>query len=405
MSSTELQVAAYRPCPGPEVAGKPRRAEGGNRLAVLDGLRGIAILSVMLYHFKLFGIEEWSGQWEHVYSQWAGIGWAGVDLFFVLSGFLITGILYQSREKVHYYRNFYARRTVRIFPLYYASLVLFFFAAPLVLGWMHKSDLLGQFAGRQAQGFAWLYLVNWQMGFALAPVSLLMQHYWSLSIEEQFYLVWPFLVLRLERRNLMKLCGGLVVLSFALRVVFHLLDMERAAYMATFCRMDSLAIGAVLALCRQAEGEWRTVRRMALPVAALSASGLALIVALTQTTAHGLWMQTFGFSLLGLFFGGCLVMSLGLAEGGTAYRLTASPVLRFFGKYSYCLYICHQPLIILMARSGFNGTRLSGALHSRILAIMAVNGVALSLTVAAALISWHLFEKQFLKLKELPQLQ
>jgi peptidoglycan/LPS O-acetylase OafA/YrhL len=405
MGSCELHVAANHPRREQEITGEPRRAGGVTRLAVLDGLRGIAILSVMLYHFKLFGIEEWSGRWEHVYSQWAGIGWAGVDLFFVLSGFLITGILYQSRDRLHYYRNFYARRTVRIFPLYYASLVLFFFAAPLVLGWMHKSDLLGQFAGRQGQWFAWLYLVNWQMGFAIAPVSLLMQHYWSLSIEEQFYLVWPFLVLRLERRRLMKVCGGLVVLSFALRVVFHQLDMERAAYMATFCRMDSLAIGAVLALCRQADGEWRMVRRVAPLLAALSASGLALIVALTQTTAHGIWMQTFGFSLLGFFFGSCLVLALGLPEGGAAYRLTASPVLRFFGKYSYCLYICHQPFIILMARAGLNGTRLTGVLHSRILAILAVNGVALCLTVAAALISWHLFEKQFLKLKELPQLQ
>jgi peptidoglycan/LPS O-acetylase OafA/YrhL len=388
-----------------EIAAKPERTKGGNRLPVLDGLRGIAILSVMLYHFKLFGIEEWSGQWEHVYSQSAGMGWAGVDLFFVLSGFLITGILYESRGKLHYYRTFYARRTVRIFPLYYASLVLFFVAVPLVLGWLHKSELLGQFAGRQQQAYAWLYLLNWQMGFAVAPVSLLMQHYWSLSIEEQFYLVWPFLVLRLERRKLMKLCGGLVVLSFVLRVVFHQLDMERAAYMATFCRMDSLAIGAMLALCRQDAGDWLRVKRAAPSLAMLSAAGVALIVALTQTTAHGLWMQTFGFTLLGMFFGSCLVMALELTKGGMAYRLTASPLLCFFGTYSYCLYVCHQPLIILMARSGFNASRLTAVLHSRVLAILAVNGVALALTVAVALASWHLFEKQFLKLKELPQLQ
>jgi peptidoglycan/LPS O-acetylase OafA/YrhL len=120
-------------------ADKESRTPDG-RMPVLDGVRGVAILMVMMFHFWLFGTVPGATLWERVYSRVAGTGWIGVDLFFVLSGFLITGILYDSRGGRHYYRVFYARRTVRIFPLYYASLALFFWVIPFVLTRLHHGE-------------------------------------------------------------------------------------------------------------------------------------------------------------------------------------------------------------------------------------------------------------------------
>src|ERR1700688_4074864 len=104
------------------------------RIPVLDGLRGIAILFVMVYHFWFYGVASGHALWERVYSHAAALGWVGVDLFFVLSGFLITGILYDSRDDPHYYRVFYARRTVRIFPLFFGFLASFFGFVQMALG-------------------------------------------------------------------------------------------------------------------------------------------------------------------------------------------------------------------------------------------------------------------------------
>src|SRR5947209_5567222 len=154
------------------------------RIPVLDGLRGIAILLVMTYHFWLYGITSGHTIWEGVYSHSAAVGWSGVDLFFVLSGFLITGILYDSRESVHYYRVFYARRTLRIFPLYYGFLALFCGIVPIVLGLVHHPELSPSHDSTTAKVFAGTYTLNWYEGFKGFPiVSASLRHFWSLCIE------------------------------------------------------------------------------------------------------------------------------------------------------------------------------------------------------------------------------
>src|SRR3984893_15464884 len=121
-----------------------RQCVTSRRIPGVDGLRGLAVISVLLYHFKLFAVISGSSLWERLYAGAAGIGWAGVDLFFVLSGFLITSILLQSVGNENYYRVFYFRRTVRIFPLYYATLVLFFGLAPLSMRLPHLGDEVGK---------------------------------------------------------------------------------------------------------------------------------------------------------------------------------------------------------------------------------------------------------------------
>jgi peptidoglycan/LPS O-acetylase OafA/YrhL len=382
------------------------------RIPVLDGIRGIAVLLVMVFHFWVFGVAPGTMLWERVYGGAAGMGWAGVDLFFVLSGFLITGILYDSKGSQHYFRVFYARRTVRIFPLYYASLALFFWIIPFLLVRTHHAELSIANNTPLAKLFAWSYLVNWYEGYkGFNVVALPLQHFWSLAVEEQFYLVWPLLVLTLSRRRLMALCCGLMAFGFALRAVLYGIHLPTAAYTWTFCRSDALAIGAIVALAARDSRDWKTVvkwaPRLALP--ALFAVILVRILNPLCTTGPGsspsFFMGTFAISLVGIFFGSCLAMAVCLRQESRMHRILGSSFLRFFGKYSYCLYICHVPIIVVFAKIGMNSDHLTKLLHHKLLAVVAVNGAAFAATIAIALVSWNLFEKQWLKLKDLPFLR
>lgn len=382
----------------------------GSRIPVLDGLRGIAILAVMAFHFCMFGTSAGNSVWERLYSNATSVGWAGVDLFFVLSGFLITGILYDSRSDPHYYRVFYARRTVRIFPIYYAFLTLFCGIIPFALRLFHHPELAPSLDTTTTKLFVWSYTLNWYEGFKGFPIiSASLQHFWSLSIEEQFYLAWPFLVLTLTRRRLMGLCSGLMVLAFVLRVVLLRLQLPDAAYAWTFCRTDSLAIGAMVALAARNPQDWKTIvkwaSRLTLPALGALAPLMVLQVLRPQLMSEQFLLLSLKFTLLGVFFGGCLAMAVCAREDSLTNRSLSSPFLRFFGKYSYCLYICHQPLIILMAKIGLRSDKLTGILGSKVLAIVAVNGIAFAVAIVIALASWNLFEKHWLKLKDLPFLQ
>lgn len=381
-------------------------------MPVLDGLRGIAILMVMVFHFWLFGTTTGTTLWERVYSSAAGMGWVGVDLFFVLSGFLITGILYDSRGSQHYYRVFYARRIVRIFPLYYASLALFFWIIPFLLVRLNHREFSDSHSGALAKLFVWSYLINWYEGLkGWTVVPLPLQHFWSLAIEEQFYLAWPFLVLTLARRRLMALCCGLMALGLVLRVVTYSFHLTVATYTWTICRMDSLAIGAMVALCARNPRDWKTVVKWAPLLVLASLCAIVVLRVLNPRSAAGpgvsptFPVDTLGVSLLGIFFGGCLAMAVGLRQESVMHRFLGSPFLRFFGKYSYCLYVCHVPLIAFIAKAGLNSNSLTKLLQNRFLAVVVVNGIAFAATIAIAFASWHLFEKQWLKLKDLPFLR
>ena len=169
-------------------------------LPALDGVRGLAVLGVLLLHF--IGNMQPQDALERALVTVTKYGSYGVELFFVLSGFLITGILYDARNKPHYFRNFYMRRLLRIFPLYYGVLALVFLVAPLIP--LLQGPTLDYLVERQA--WAWLYAVNiyiakhgdWSLSY--------LDHFWSLAIEEHFYLFWPLVVFLLARRP--RLCSG-----------------------------------------------------------------------------------------------------------------------------------------------------------------------------------------------------
>jgi peptidoglycan/LPS O-acetylase OafA/YrhL len=207
----------------------------------LDGIRGLAILMVMLYHLTLPPAAALDRVWAGI----ASFGWAGVDLFFVLSGFLITGILFDAKGGKHYFRNFYARRTLRIFPLYYAVMMVLLVIVPR-LPFAHAARYA---AASGDQIWYWTYLSNFALGWRhewnLGSLDLA----WSLAIEEQFYLLWPAVVFLLGRRALIGICGAVIVAALAARTALTLWGAHPIPiHVLTPCRMDSLALGALVAL-------------------------------------------------------------------------------------------------------------------------------------------------------------
>src|SRR6266849_4754306 len=179
-----------------------------SRVVELDGIRGIAILLVLALHFGLPVCPP------GILHDILGMGWAGVDLFFVLSGFLITGILLDSKGKPDYFRRFYLRRVFRILPIYYAYLIVFFHVVPVIA---HATGRLATFEyGRGDEVWYWIYLSNWRHAVNQNPH---LRHFWSLSIEEQFYIVWPLVVYLMPARILKYVCVAIAISSTLLRFV------------------------------------------------------------------------------------------------------------------------------------------------------------------------------------------
>ena len=222
------------------VAEPPPGTFGGGRSPILelDGVRGLAILLVMLFHFQ--GTRPHLVPKALVYPMI--VGWSGVDLFFVLSGFLITGILIDTRDSENYFSSFYARRVLRIVPLYLIAVFLCFrVALPLARRWGVDLDPDGSL-----EPWYWLHVSNWRSAFGrdVRPLS----HFWSLSIEEQFYVVWPAFVLWTKPRRLGAACAALAVTACALRCFAAARGAPpEALHRLTVFRIDALAIGGLLA--------------------------------------------------------------------------------------------------------------------------------------------------------------
>jgi peptidoglycan/LPS O-acetylase OafA/YrhL len=369
-------------------------ASGEKHLPVLDGIRGLAILLVLVYHQTVLVPACWL---DGAFSRIARIGWCGVDLFFVLSGFLITGVLLDSKERPRYFRNFYARRVLRIFPLYYAVLAFVFFFLPRL--YVSPTCDPAAFAGQKK--FYWLYLGNYIMkiqgGFRHEVLSVT----WSLSIEEQFYMLWPLVVFLLSRKRLLRLCAAIVVLTLVARTALVLTGSSPIPiYVLTPLRLDGLAVGALLAAYFRG-GELPadpipTARR----VVVLSGCLTALIWAIPDDYEwFGSVMQEFGYSTLAILFGAILVLAVRSEAGALTGRFFRSRALRFLGKYSYALYLFHFP-IKSWVKKGLWGpgplpTWLGSALPAQLLFYVTASLPAILL----ALLSWNLFEKRFLSLK------
>jgi peptidoglycan/LPS O-acetylase OafA/YrhL len=375
-----------------------RTSPSAKHIPALDGLRGIAVLTVMLLHFNML---EPAGVVTGALSRTFSIGWIGVDLFFVLSGFLITGILYDAKGATHYFRNFYLRRSLRIFPLYYAYLFAILIVLPLVRP--------GSMTRLEGDTWLWTYLSNVlfaRAGWEGMPEHTI--HLWSLAIEEQFYLLWPLVVFFCDRSRLIKVALATIIGATVFRVGSHFFAPDGiAGYALLPSRVDALALGGILAMVIRGEAGTANAaeigKRLLVP-------GLALIsVAVVWSFAVGLgesWMpalalqtQSFGYPGVELVSAGLIMLSVS-QSGDSAFgqKLTWQPLMTL-GKYSYGLYLMHVPVRDFIRVWFHDGDYLPRVLGSQVPAQLAVYAAGIGLSMALALISWHAFEKHFLKLK------
>ena len=385
----------------------PARATSSDadHLAALDGVRGIAILLVLVFHALLvWGIVRltFPTLWiDRFVIRVGGTGWAGVDLFFVLSGFLITRILLNARDGAGYFRVFYARRALRIFPLYYGFLILLIAILPW-LPWLR--DDAGLAALRHHQMEYWAYFFNIAASIHPFVDRGPFFHFWSLAVEEQFYLVWPFIVLVLGRRRLGVFCllciAAAPVVRFAL---LHGLVPEShgrfAAYLLMPARMDTLALGGLIAVVAMEPDLLRRAARWALPVGAISAAVVAgLYVHDGGFQAYEQKMQVFGYSAIALTFATFVTAVVG-GPPGLLQRACGHPVLTFFGKYSYALYVVHFQIMLWVMHRADDQDAIRTVFGSYLPFLLVYTLVGVGLSVGVAWLSWHLYEKQFLKLK------
>jgi peptidoglycan/LPS O-acetylase OafA/YrhL len=363
-------------------------------IPALDGIRGTAILLVLVYH--LFWSNPVTGsRLLDLLQQVRGASYCGVNLFFALSGFLITGILLDTLHSPHYFKTFYVRRSLRIFPLYYGSLlVLLLLTHPLHFSWSGWQYYYLTYTANLA---LWRSDVPLQLGF------FNIHHFWSLQVEEQFYLLWPFVLYRVRRPEVLAriaLLGCGLVLGIRIFLVamrghpgFHYIYLP---YSPTFACVDNILFGC--ALCTLLRTRWRdTILGLAPRVCAvLSAALLVIFLFNSGLDWEGrLFMPTLGFTLIGLCCGSLIAMAL--RPHSTTQHLFSTPLLRFFGRYSYGLYVFHYSIEGALSRP--LRLFLAGHLHSKGLAVLGDALVVGALSVLAALVSYHLFEVQFLRLK------
>lgn len=353
-----------------------------------DGVRAIGVGSVLLGHF-------WPVSVSKLVFQFGELAWIAVDGFFVLSGFLIAGILLDRVGRPKYFSMFYFRRTLRIFPVYYLA---------LLLGWA-----LLRFTGG---GYGYRYLIeHWgsPMWFAFYvgnirtamvgawPPSVVYDPLWSLQIEEQFYLLFPLAVAFLRRDHLRNLLVGACVLSPLLRLICYFVRPENVFLQYTLlpCHCEGLAMGALVALrIRSSRWEISKPKIGALTILLLGISAICSALSTWKTLEPSpltLFARLPGYTLASAGFT-CLLIWL-IAIRGSSYTawLRIAP-LRYLGKISYGLYVLHPIALVLMIDAARKGW---WRFHSPLLFFAAC--VCLSITVAAA--SWHCMELPILQLR------
>lgn len=366
---------------------------GTPRVAALDGLRGLAILMVLGHNFDPDG--HGSGLLVRVLTLPLDVGWTGVQLFFVLSGYLITCGLMEDQSSPHYFRSFFIRRTLRIFPLYFATLFLLLVVLPRFItlppGLAHE---------REHQVWLWLYLSNWTAPLGLGGEGL--PHFWSLAVEEQFYLIWPFVVHRRRPVEVFWISAVVVVTSLLARTGSLVTGVDpKVVYTWTIYRVDALAMGSLVASLISMPQATNRLRRNAgvvfLAGCVIWALGLIVTRGFPRLTFIS---QTLGYSLLAAMFGLMVLASVLAQQGNSAWwlRTLRSRWLGSFGKYSYALYVLHKPLHDLIGvpllQRVFGSTRIGLAASAAYI----VCATLVSLT--AAVISFHFFESHFLALKD-----
>jgi len=351
----------------------------------LDILRGLAISIVVFYHN--FGSVSFFR-----------FGWLGVDLFFVLSGFLITDILLKTRDNKFYFRNFYIRRVLRIFPLYYLVLFVFFALSPILFKQKGPDTVFSYYQNNSA--WFWSYFQNWLMVKKGPPPVPFLAHFWSLAIEEQFYLFWPVLIFFAKKlESVKKIISALIIISIVTRLTVWMIypnEVEKF-YCNTFTRMDSLLMGCFLAVHLK-QGKEIPLRFIKAIIVCFIALVVASLIFFGNLRQDNLLFPTFGYSIAAAFFTSLVYLILKYESNlaGWSRRLN---LLRFAGKISYGMYVYHIPIYLILCNvlSKTFATSLSFSIIEQPLFVSVLSVV---LTVAASVISFYAVERPILNLKK-----
>jgi len=358
----------------------------------LDGLRAIAFLLVFALH-----------------TGYLQIGWVGVSLFFVLSGFLITGILLDMKKSLsgkEYFIKFYGRRFLRIFPLYYFYLVLMALVTTWLISVPFRPKYMQLFLDQV--WYAVLYVYDFFFATSSIRFSGFLDHFWSLSVEEQFYIFWPLLILLVPEKWLKKLFISFIVLGLAFRITFffvHTSGVFRfladtpslAIYPLPFSHMDAFAFGAYISRFPIARAKQQFFLLLGLipivgfvsqyvatgSIGAISAFGYPLLL---PDAYQFIW----GYSLLNYFFA---VIIYGVAREKWFTRFLEWRVLRYLGKISYGLYVYHFPIVWFSGRIADFG--IAPPLVKPLTALL-----ALLATILVASFSFHFLERPIIHLKD-----
>lgn len=346
-------------------------------------MRGIAILLVVFYHN--FG-----------FVKYFFFGWLGVDLFFVLSGFLITDILLKTVNGPGYFKNFYIKRVLRIFPLYYLSLIIFLLILPRV-----SSFPLDMSFYVEHQWWFWTYLQNWFLIFYdVGNTTTAIQHYWSLAVEEQFYIAWPLVIFLIRKpKLLLAIAGFLLIVVICARVYMWSIQIKDLNYFGlyTYTRIDGICIGSMLAILQFMRSSF--INRYF--------TGLILLLAAMNFVFYFInkeynftfpYFAIVGYTTFAMLFA---IIVHEVIQGKNRFLnliLNIKP-LRFFGKISYGLYIFHWPIYLILYGWVDEKIRSAVKISENNLEII----VSILLTMIGILIStvsFYTFERYFLKKKK-----
>lgn len=370
----------------------------------LDGIRGLAILLVIAHNVQMLDAPQMHG--AVAATQFVlNFGWIGVPLFFVLSGFLITGILLDGMDKAHGLRHFIIRRALRIFPLYYGALFLIFVLLPL---FGQQPEMYRAQAPYQI--WLWTYLSNWTDAMGIGPMNL--PHFWTLAVEEQFYLFWPLLVYVLRDKGRIAIACVLIGLAAPLcrYILFTKGFSTYVVYEWTICRVDALTIGSLAAVLWRmpATSDWihQHALKLAWATLGLLGAGFVWTHAYPRLSLRGM---VEGYSILALAFAVLIYAAArvdvrmdGRAQHGPSsplwHRVLCWPALQSVGKYSYGMYVIHKPLHDLFSQAVLSrlGLQTAGNIPN---ACLHYAGLSL-LTFSLAWLSYKLYEVHFLKLKQ-----
>ena len=363
------------------------------RFPALDGIRALAVTLVFADHF---GGGSHGGGILRLINVARQRGWVGVDLFFVLSGFLITGILYDTRADSHYFKRFFARRSVRIFPVFYLAVALLLLLTPIFhyqWRWLQLTFLIymGNFFGNAS--FDLYTITSATHPSATATIG----HFWSLCVEEQFYLLWPIAVWFIrDRIRLIWTAAGISLLALVLRLAMlarFSLDLSETWIIRTLpFRMDALLIGAILALVLRgpAADRWQRSGKWTF----LAATAAVLAIFYFSPSYESPWLLSIGLTFTALASAGLIASTL--RPGSPAFQLFYFKPFRILGKYSYGFYIYH----LLFRFAWIHLLTVAGSrLHSIALAGIVELTAAFVTTFLVSKLSYDLIEVKFLRLK------